>query len=190
MPEDTEQVKYLTKIGKLSPQKQYKKLIKRMITFNATMFINVSCFKRIGGCDTYIRNIEDWPLALKITSNGYKIYVMNQYSVYYRIEDSYSHSKKEMFKTDFIKENYKLKKIYCYPNIKKYHILYYYKELLIFMKIYLIIKLCRNKKNLMSYFISISIGLLIPQNWGRCLFKVFSIVEYLNKNKEIRYAGN
>lgn len=169
LPDDKEEIDYIRKIGKLSPKRQYQKLLKRDILCSPTAFINIDCFKRSGGCDTRIRNIEDWPMKLNITKNGYKINVMDRYTVYYRMGESVTKSSTKMFCTNFLKQYAQLKRLLCYPNIEKWRLLYYYQEFITYLRYEIIINLCGNKKNNVSKIVNILLCTLMPVKWKKCI---------------------
>lgn len=170
--EDKEEIAYIKKIGKLPAKQQYKALLKRDILCSPTAFINIECYKKSGGCDIRIRNIEDWPIKLNITKNGYKLFIMDTYTVYYRIGESVTKSEKEMFRESFIEQYYQLKKLLCYPYIEKWRILYYYQEFITCFRYWVIIKVCKNKKNRITGFINAILCILVPQKWKKVLYKI------------------
>lgn len=73
---------------KLTAIKQFKKLVieNRIITPSA--FLRVETLRKIGGYDENIRNVEDYPLWIKATKNGYKLFYFNKVTVKYRIHEN------------------------------------------------------------------------------------------------------
>lgn len=145
---------YLRKISSLSPEIQFRCLLREDIKFSPTGFMNASLYKDLGGIVKCVRNIEDWPLRLLFTEKGYKIYYFDMITVLYRIGDSVSHTKGCFFNMNHICQKRKLKKLLIYPNVSKYNILYYYNELVEYLRIYIICNLFDNRIGIVSKYIN------------------------------------
>ncbi len=100
-----------------SVDSQYKMLLlSDRINFTPSAFLNRQTLMSVKGYDERFKLIEDYPLWLKLTKSGHKLYFMNKTTVNYR-----RHSK-AINNTDInylIKPNYfrteNFRKIYTYP---------------------------------------------------------------------------
>lgn len=98
---------------------QYKMLLKSdRIHFSPTMFINRKTLIALEGFDERFRNMEDYPLWLKLTSHGYKLFFMNKITVNYRLHSNAINNNGTNY---IIKPNYfkseLFRKKYIYPNL-------------------------------------------------------------------------
>lgn len=119
----------LEKFSKKTAKKQYQFLLKENCMPAPTAFFSKKLFEEIGGFDEDIKMMEDWPFWLNVTSKGVPIHYNNVFSVNYRLEqNSISHSNR------FYLVQQQVKKKYCYENIPKYHVFYYYHEKLLMKK--------------------------------------------------------
>lgn len=113
----------LKKFTMLSEKEQYKKLLIENPLPAPTAFFSRKLYDEVGGFDREINMIEDWPFWINVTKRGIQIKYIDIYTVEYRMsESSVSHS------SVFWKEAKKVKEKYCYPNISKKKILYFYHE--------------------------------------------------------------
>lgn len=171
---DNNELDYIKKISKLDSNMQYKKLLIRDILNSPTIFINREVFLKVGGCDERIRNIDDWPLKIKLTKFGYKIHFLDKETVMYRIGNSVSHTNLGLYNINHLKNVRNLKKIICYPEISKWNILYYYQELIILAKDWIIISILKNRNTILTRNINKILMILIPG-------KLSKIKKYLTK---------
>jgi len=74
--------------AELSVEAQYEILNNFNFVFTPGVFFNKLAFDSIEGFDLDIPFLEDWPLYLKITKNGYKIGFLNRKLVQYRIHNT------------------------------------------------------------------------------------------------------
>lgn len=167
---DYSERKYLRDIGRLSAIKQFAKLLRRDIMFSPTGFINTYKYLELGGLNTDIRNIEDWPLRLMFTKNDSKIYVLEKETVLYRIGDSVSNTSKYFYNINHLEQRNYVKRLLVYPNISKWHVLYYANEYLTRIKELIIIKILHNKKNLASKIVNLFFGVLDTKRWKRLIY--------------------
>lgn len=120
---DTSLKANLEKFSKKTAKGQYKSLLKENCLPAPTAFFSKTLFDEVGGFDEEIKMMEDWPFWLKVTRHGTLIWYNNVFSVNYRVEqNSISHS------NGFYRVQQQVKRKYCYDNIPKYHVLYYYHE--------------------------------------------------------------
>lgn len=71
-----------------SAEKQFGILLRRYATNTVSCFIKRSLFLRLGGYDLDIKMMEDYPMWLKCTQSGVKIYFMDELTTYYRVHDT------------------------------------------------------------------------------------------------------
>ena len=64
---------------------QHQILLRTYVGNTTTLFINKDLFDCVGYYDESIKLIEDTPMWLKLTYNGYKIHFMDKYTTQYRI---------------------------------------------------------------------------------------------------------
>lgn len=167
LPNDSYEIEYIYKVTQLPPNKQYRRLLKKDFQFSQTGFINSELYKLLGGIDTSIRNIEDWPLRLLYTSSGYKLYFMNTDTVMYRIDNSVSHSIEQYYNFAHIKQIKIIKQKLIYPKMPFYHFLFYANEFAENVRYYLIIKLFHNKKNKITKIIAYSTMIFDSNKWKK-----------------------
>lgn len=169
LPECQSDIKYIKKLSTQKVNKQYESLLKQDIVFSPAGFINAEIYKKLGGIDTRIRNIEDWPLRLLFTSNGYKIDFMDEVTVYYRIGESVSHSQGCFFNPNHIKQRQYLKRLLIYPNIPKWKIAYYWDEIINNFRYKIIIHVFNNKVNRISKVVNYMLMILSPRAWRKMI---------------------
>lgn len=119
----------LEKFSKKTAKEQYKFLLRENCLPAPTAFFSKKLFDEVDGFDEDIKMMEDWPFWLNVTKKGVTIHYNSVFSVNYRLApNSISHSNR------FHHVQHQVKIKYCYDNIPKYHILYYYHEKLLMKK--------------------------------------------------------
>jgi glycosyltransferase involved in cell wall biosynthesis len=100
----------------LESNQQYVFLLTRDNPINPpSLFFNMKTAEKIGGFDEKFK-VEDLPFYLNVTKNGYKLFLLNKYTIKYRVHDtSYSQRYKGIKGVSEL-EKYKVK------NILKTHI--------------------------------------------------------------------
>jgi alpha-1,3-rhamnosyltransferase len=71
-----------------SPEEQYDMLLRTNMVFAATVIIKKDLLLSVNGFDERFNLLEDWPLWVKITYAGYKIYYLDKPLIFYRIHDN------------------------------------------------------------------------------------------------------
>ena len=155
---DFEELIYQKKFGKLDSQQQHSQLIKREILCSPTMFFHKSDFLLCGGCDESIRNIDDWPLKIRMTANGVKLNYFNKYTVLYRMGDSISRSNNEYFRVSFLEEIKKVKKKYCDSYLKSDRF-YMWNEKVNNLRFYVVVKIFHNRRTVLTNLINTVLAL-------------------------------
>lgn len=106
----------------LSPADQYWDLVIRNVCiFSCTAFINKDVFFKLGGYDETIPMLEDYPMWIKCTKSGYKMYYFPKQTVLYRVHQesvSYNMGQKKHSVTLFDKSYYMAFMKYCYSPLK------------------------------------------------------------------------
>ena len=69
-------------------EEQYQMLLRYNRVWAATMIIRKDLLETVNGFDERFRLLEDWPLWLKVTHAGYKIYYLDKSLAFYRIHDN------------------------------------------------------------------------------------------------------
>lgn len=169
---DNYELKYAMKLCSCSAEKQYKKLLKKDILFSPSGFINTELYKETMGININIKNIEDWPLRLLMTSSGYKIYFMNKETVMYRISESVSNSSINFYNLNHIQQIKLLKKELIYPNLNKCNIFYYLNEYLENFRYKVVITYLSNRKNIVTLLICYLTMVFDIQKWKKLIYKV------------------
>lgn len=73
----------------LPQRKQFQHLLtKGNFVLGPSVFFNLDIIKNLGGFDERYRLIEDYPLFVKIYSQGYRVHFLNSSLVRYRVHDS------------------------------------------------------------------------------------------------------
>lgn len=73
----------ITRIG-IKASIQYKILLRGCYIHSPAIFLKRELLENFGGFDERIRLIEDWPMWLKLTYNGIKIFYLEQPTILYR----------------------------------------------------------------------------------------------------------
>ena len=71
-----------------SAKDQYEMLLRTNMVFAQAMIIRRDLLIALNGFDEKYRLLEDWPLWIKATSAGYKIYYLNKPLVFYRFHEN------------------------------------------------------------------------------------------------------
>jgi glycosyltransferase involved in cell wall biosynthesis len=128
---------------KLNADNQSKSLLKSCSVFAPTSFICTDLLRGIGGADERFPMIEDYPLWLKITSSGVRLYMNDVFSVYYRSGDTVSRGRKTIGNERYLRDNRNFHKEYIWPNVSP---LKKFDEKVMFFSKLIGIKIFRNKK--------------------------------------------
>lgn len=145
---------------------QYKILLKENPVVAPTGFLNLDVLREIGYCDEKYIFMEDYPLWLKFTKNGIKLYFLDKETVMYRMHNqSTMNNQKAFINVKFFEG----RKIFYYNEIKpflaKKDILFkWHKEVEIF-KNFVGIYLFKNKRNKFTSIIYKIINLISPYSY-------------------------
>lgn len=166
--------KQMEKITKLkNSYKQYRYLVKQEIGLSPTMFINRKAYLKIGGTDLRIRNIDDYPLKLNYTRNGYRIGYVAHYTVKYRVHNSVSRNSETFYPSAHVKQRNYMYELYRYPNVPFYDIVFWVGVGAIKLREYIIIYLLKNQKTIGAKWVDRICSLLIYFEWKMKFFRRF-----------------
>lgn len=181
---DYEEIMYQKYFNTLSADRQRKIIAKRELLCSPTCFTNKNDMLAVGGYDVRIKNIEDWPAKMKLTANGYKMNRMNEFTVLYRVGNSVSRCNDLYFKPEHLKLEKKIKKLYCYPVLRK-SVLYRWNEMVTDLRYSFIIIVCRNKRTKLTCCLNILLGMLNIDKVKKALINTIFRVKSINIVKEI-----
>lgn len=148
-------------------EEQYQYFLFNDIKVSPTMFFSKKAFYEIGMCDERIRNIEDYPLKLRFLRNGFRMGYLDGCIVQYRVHNSISHRKNEVYPINHVKQRRVLKELCCYPYIPKTNISYWSSEILERFQENVIIYVFRNKPGFFVKCFMKAMSYLIPRQWER-----------------------
>lgn len=77
--------KLMYEIFDLDVKHQYRKLLKGFSMYTIGLFLKRQFIIDIGGFDEEYKMLEDYPFAIKVTSMGYKLNLLNKYVAKYRV---------------------------------------------------------------------------------------------------------
>ena len=97
----------------LSLEEQLKKMACWNRIAAPSIFVNREMKLSLGGYDSSY-SFEDYPFFIKVLENGHRFYFMDRETVCYRIHQSISHSKGQLFNYAFMKESRRFHKEKCY----------------------------------------------------------------------------
>ncbi|MBN1386949.1 MAG: glycosyltransferase [Bacteroidales bacterium] len=117
-PEDAYNQNSIVAPGR-SADSQYRMLLLHdRIHYTPSLFINRETLTKVGGFDERFKLLEDYPLWLNLTRNGYKIYFMDKVTVNYRRHSKSIYNTGDTYLIEpnyFQEENFR--RIYTYPNM-------------------------------------------------------------------------
>jgi glycosyltransferase involved in cell wall biosynthesis len=147
----------------LTAKDQYKNLLIRNFVWNSpSSFISRDFLFKNGLFDKKFKLIEDLPFWLKITKNGTKLQFLNKTTVLQRkcdsvtnpdskwINEMYYHTLKQFFMNEIA------------PDLKKNSTIIYFKKIMYFFKIFILINYFANKKSIKAKLFNKFFNLLIP----------------------------
>ncbi|MBG3117472.1 hypothetical protein BBX45_03645 [Proteus mirabilis] len=141
----------------LSYQKQFYELLIDNFIFAPSLLIKKETLEKFNFFDSAYKNMEDYPLWLKLTINHIKLSFLDETLIMYRVHDNSLSKKNFLLNEQTNKDVIKCKKFYL-NKIQKNTIMYF----LLSIDIYLFnlssqlkIKLLKNKKNKITLFIGV-----------------------------------
>ena len=107
--------------NELTSENQYQLLLTSdRINFSPSVFLHKDTLLSVGGFDERFRLLEDYPLWLNLTKNGYKLSFMDKITVNYRrhAKAINNNGKKCVVNPNFFKQE-EFRRVYIYPNLPK-----------------------------------------------------------------------
>lgn len=138
-------MRYMSRLK--TAEEQYRYLLLDDIRLSPTLFFNKSTFLNVGGCDTRIKYIEDYPLKLRFLKNGYKMGYLPITTVNYRVGNSVSHVEGRVYSNNHLEQKHLVKKLCCNPYIPWYNLAYWFSEWVEHVQEYIVIKVFNNKRS-------------------------------------------
>lgn len=83
-----ENERLMYEIFALDVKQQYRKLLTGFNMYTIGLFLKKDFFHSIGGFDEKYKMMEDYPFAVKVTSMGYRLNLLNNYVVKYRVRSA------------------------------------------------------------------------------------------------------
>jgi glycosyltransferase involved in cell wall biosynthesis len=142
---------YDLRFFKLSAKDQYSYMKYFSFNFAPTSFIMRDVLNAIGFANEKYKTIEDLPLWLKLTSQGYKLDFLNSLTVRYRVSESVSKSNTQYVNVSFLYDVIQINKDNKSPFLNNpISYIYRIEQLTMLYAKLLISKLCNNKKSNLS----------------------------------------
>lgn len=155
--------KYDLPFFQMSAKKQHQYLMFKSFNLAPTSFINAAALRAVDYADERFRNIEDLPLWLRFTKNGYKLHFNPAITVKYRVGNSISKNNTRYINESFLNDLIEIDKMHtfrditgCYNKILKLDMLtlLYGKKAIKFIT--------KNKKGHLSYILDHFLFILRP----------------------------
>ena len=105
----------------LSAKGQYQLLlVSDRIHYTPSLFLNKQAILKVGGYDESCRLVEDYPMWLKLTGSGERLYYFHKITIGYRIHSKAANNvgEKALFKPSAI-NGYLVRKKYAHPYLPK-----------------------------------------------------------------------
>lgn len=153
-------------------QQQHKVLLKRYDLPAPTYFFPKDEWKLMGGFDEKYKNVEDWPFVLHWTENGLPIRYLEKETVLYRSIDENVNKEIVFYNVSHLAIVNSIKKDLVYPDIPKWHLVYYYNEWVTKKIQQFMIKKFDNKMTKQSLWVHYCLTWLPPYNIKRKISKL------------------
>jgi len=154
---------YVRSFFELPASRQLEKLCIENFVPAPSCFLSIDVLRQMGYADERFKLIEDYPLWLKMTSNGYKLYFLDKKTVGYRISNSLSSNVTRLVNFNFFSDVTNVYTTCVYPKIKNNRVLILRIKLTRVLTVF-VAKLFDNKKNGLSIFMMRIIYLLSPKH--------------------------
>lgn len=168
---DYEEQLYQKKFSFLPVEKQRIEIARREVLCSPTCFTNRDDVISAGGYDARIKNIEDWPIKMRLLDNGYKMNRMDEYTVLYRMGNSISRSNDLYFKPEFIAMERRVKELYCYP-IAKESVLYRWNNAVTYFRYKIIIRIFGNRRTFLTKLVNYCIGVFNTEKAKKVIINI------------------
>ncbi|WP_293872255.1 glycosyltransferase family 2 protein [Flavobacterium sp.] len=123
-----------------SAHDQYKiLLLSDRISYTPSFFLNKKAILNVGGYDETNRLVEDYPMWLKLTGSGEKLYYFHKETVGYRMHSNATNNNgQDVLVKSSLVNNYQIRKKYAHPHLSKLLVLdeyWVYTTALLFKKL-------------------------------------------------------
>lgn len=163
----------MEKFAQFMSKQQFNALLLEDIKLSPTIFVNKETFDSLGGCDIRIRNIEDYPLKLLFTRNGFLIGYLDRFTVMYRVHDSLSHVSNQLVNIGHLQQREILNRYCRYPYIPKFNLFIWAADINDKFRNYLAVRLFRNNPTDTKILIIRFLSVFNPKNIRNLYFKLF-----------------
>lgn len=109
--------KYDLPFFEMNAKDQHEYLKFKSFNLAPTSFLNTRVLAEVGYADERFRNIEDLPLWLRITKQGYKLSLNNEITVDYRVADSISKNSQRYVNESFLNDLINIDKMHSFTEL-------------------------------------------------------------------------
>lgn len=138
--------KYDVEILQSNIDQQLNSIYESNISGAPTTFINRQMLINIDFADERYTMLEDYPLWLRFLQNGVRLDYVDIVTVYYRVEDSISRSKRNIVNLKYFNDLFRFEKEVVFPNLRRRKFVLFRKQLW-YALMFFLIKLTKNKRN-------------------------------------------
>lgn len=130
---------------KLSSSQQHNALLYENKLIAPSAFISRQLLIDVDYADEKYCMIEDYPLWMKISQSGERFFLLNEFTVYYRYDESLSNQISKIGNVKYFESMYDFKKDIIWPQWSKRYFLRYIDEVFNYHEKFLLIKIFNNK---------------------------------------------
>lgn len=142
--------------------KQYRLLLRENYISAPTAFIKRATLAQLNYTDERYPFIEDYPLWLKFTSSGYRVYFLDKATVTYRMSHSVTRVADVRFHPSFYYSQRRFVKEQILPHYRLQDISYIYTTYLTLIQRYILFRWLGNKRNKLTHFVEKLFQMLYP----------------------------
>ena len=155
---------------------QKKAILRKNLGLAPSTFFYFEVYKNLTVDFNVCRNVEDWPFHIAVIHSGNKIYYRDEVTVLYRKHNSSSFTKGVAYYNERMVESDKvIKQNLCYPRIPKYHIGYWWNQILNTLRERMLQKFFHNKTSFAGNVADFMINCFYLDGWKRNILKVWKI---------------
>ncbi len=153
---------------------QKKAILRKNLGLAPSTFFNFEVYKNLTVDFNVCRNVEDWPFHIAVIHSGYKIYYRDEVTVRYRKHNSSSFTKGAAYYNERMAESDKvIKQCLCYPRIPKYHIGYWWNQMLNTLREKMLQKFFHNQTSFIGNIADFTINCFYLDGWKRNILKIW-----------------
>lgn len=164
---------------KMAHKNQLKTYIKEGVNITVTLFYSKSLFLRSGGFNERYKLFEDTPWIVKILASGEKLFFLDKVTFLYRVGHvSITHGTDFYKKTHFLKIPFynclsQFRRECIYPLMPKSDIIFWISEYSNRFQAWVVIKILRNKRTVLTQIIYDLVKVLNPYFFIRYVLSIF-----------------